>query len=95
MGKRKVGSSSNSRYFNRLDKESHPMNSHSIEMKSKRSNKQHTVSITNVESQESILQADEHARQHTALGQIRRTDDVHVQYESRDEVESKETTRGW
>lgn len=87
LGKRKIGSSGNSRYFNRLDKGSQPVGSHSLEMHSKKSSakKHNSVSITNVESEESILPPDERAQaQMHNLGEIRRTDDVRVQYESRD-----------
>ncbi|KAH8692618.1 hypothetical protein BGW36DRAFT_23334 [Talaromyces proteolyticus] len=84
LGKKKKGSSYNynSRYFNRLDKDNQGMNgSNSIEMRGVRS-KQHSISVTNVEgqdSQESILSPDH--RQQTDLNQIRRTDNVTVQYE--------------
>lgn len=97
LGKRKIGSSANSRYFNRLDKGSQPMGSHSIEMRSKKSsaNKHNSVSITNVESEESILPGDEHAQVHNNLGEIRRTDEMHVQYEARDEVSANGAAGGW
>lgn len=68
-------------------------NSQSIEMRARRKDrsKQHSISITNIErgdgSQESILPPGD------SQNQIRRTDDVTINYESRSEEPVK--TRAW
>jgi hypothetical protein len=88
------GTSYNNKYFNRLEKDSSGMNnSQSIEMRAHRNNrsKQHSISITNIErgdgSQESILPPA------GGQNQIRRTDDVTINYESRPEESAK--MRAW
>ncbi|KAF3404512.1 hypothetical protein DPV78_002597 [Talaromyces pinophilus] len=88
------GTSYNNKYFNRLEKDSSGMNnSQSIEMRAHRNNrsKQHSISITNIErgdgSQESILPPGD------SQNQIRRTDNVTINYESRTEEPAK--TRAW
>lgn len=56
--------------------------------RSKRSNpRKPDLTITNVESQESILRPEEHV-----LSQIRRTDNVTVQYESRSGAAEERTS---
>lgn len=84
------GSSYNNKYFNRIDKNSsNQNNSRSIEMRAHRSqrSKQHSISITNIErgdgSEENILETAGEPHQ------IRRTDDVTIQYESRHDEASK------
>lgn len=90
------GTSYNNKYFNRLEKDSSGMNnSQSIEMRAHRNtrSKQHSISITNVErgdgSQESILPPT------GGQNQIRRTDNVTINYESRSEEPVSSKMRAW
>ncbi|EEA27277.1 conserved hypothetical protein [Talaromyces marneffei ATCC 18224] len=91
--RRSRGTSYNNKYFNRLEKDSGINNSQSIEMRAHRNNrsKQHSISITNIErgdgSQESILSPVD------GQNQIRRTDNVTINYESRSEEPAR--MRAW
>ncbi|EAW11090.1 uncharacterized protein ACLA_067270 [Aspergillus clavatus NRRL 1] len=83
LGKRSLNSYSNSR--NRY-KGSNPFQDSPYEpSKPSRNTRKSELAITNVESQESILPADEYNQKDThPMGHIRRTDNVTVEYESRD-----------
>ncbi|CRG85999.1 hypothetical protein PISL3812_03002 [Talaromyces islandicus] len=97
LGRKRNGSSYNSRSFNRLEKGSQGLNgSRSIEMRGIRS-KQQSISVTNVEgqdSQESILSPNHCQKDSDDFKHIRRTDQVTVEYEQRDD-KSKATMDIW
>lgn len=73
-----TGKRTKSSYSNRY-KGSHNLPDSSYD-KPSRAPRKSDLAITNVESQESILRADEHQNHHP-LGAIRRTDNVTVEYE--------------
>ncbi|KAJ5593874.1 uncharacterized protein N7459_000082 [Penicillium hispanicum] len=100
LGKRTLRSYSNGQGGKYKDGSSNNWNSASFDRVKRSAARKDDLAITNVESQESILQSDENNRQFQRerafpLGTIRRTDNVTVEYESRAGHQGPDSQGSW